>query len=156
MTPKDIANNFYTAFSQGDAGQMVNCYHEDVVFSDPAFGTLHGHRAQAMWQMLLSNKASALTVTYNLSEHTDHTAQVHWQANYLFGPSKRKVVNHVQASLVMKDGKIIRHADTFDFWKWSRQALGMPGLLLGWSPVIKSSVRKRTNALLDRYMASNP
>jgi hypothetical protein len=32
---------------------------------------------------------------------------------------------------VSKEGLIIEHRDHFELWRWSRQALGLKGLLLG-------------------------
>ena len=40
-------------------------------------------------------------------------------------------------------GLVRRHPDRFDLWRWSRMALGMPGVLLGWSPLIRNKVRKQ-------------
>ncbi len=34
---------------------MVSCYHDRVVFEDPAFGELQADDACAMWQMLCSS-----------------------------------------------------------------------------------------------------
>ncbi|WP_299159185.1 nuclear transport factor 2 family protein [uncultured Tenacibaculum sp.] len=45
---KTIIENFYKAFSKIDAEAMVQCYHEDIVFNDPAFGTLKGDKAKNM------------------------------------------------------------------------------------------------------------
>jgi hypothetical protein len=50
------------------------------------------------------------------------------------------------------DGRIVRHRDRFDFWRWSRQALGTPGLLLGWSPMLRSKIRERAGGNLRRFM----
>ena len=36
---------------------------------------------------------------------------------------------------------VIRHVDRFDFWRWSRQALGAPGWLLGWTSLLRGKVR---------------
>jgi hypothetical protein len=47
---------------------------------------------------------------------------------------------------------IVSHHDSFDFWRWSRQALGAPGLLLGWSPVLRNQVRKQANTSLRKYL----
>lgn len=38
-------------------------------------------------------------------------------------------------------GLIATHRDRFNFWRWARQALGAPGVLLGWSPSLKRKVR---------------
>ena len=37
-----LITRFYQAFQRLDAEAMVACYSPDVVFSDPAFGTLRG------------------------------------------------------------------------------------------------------------------
>lgn len=50
-------------------------------------------------------------------------------------------------------GLIATHRDRFDFWAWSRQALGMPGLLLGWTPFLRSKVRATAAANLQKYLA---
>ena len=32
---------------------MISCYHDNIIFSDPAFGELKGDDAKAMWQNAL-------------------------------------------------------------------------------------------------------
>lgn len=143
---------FYTAFSKGDAAGMVECYDDNIVFTDPAFGTLKGDRAKAMWQMLLSNKDSAVTVTFDVLESSASHGKVNWEAKYLFGPSKRKVHNKITATLKLKDGKIVEHTDEFNRWRWSRMALGFKGLLLGWTPIVAKAVNKTANSKLDKFI----
>jgi hypothetical protein len=63
------------------------------------------------------------------------------------------VVNHIQANFVFKDGLIYRHRDTFSFWRWSRQALGLTGWLLGWTPWLQKQVRQTAMSGLRKYMA---
>ena len=38
---------------------------------------------------------------------------------------------------------------------WARQALGPPGLLLGWTPVIRTAVRRKARAGLDEFLAAD-
>ena len=64
-------------------------------------------------------------------------------ARYLFTQTGRTVVNDIQARFVIRDGLICQHDDSFDLWRWSRQALGLPGLLLGWSPLLQNKVRQQ-------------
>mgnify|MGYP000423281271 CR=1 FL=1 len=52
----------------------------------------------------------------------------------------------------LPDGLIIEHRDSFDFYRWSRQALGVPGLLLGWSSFLQNKVRAQAAANLKRYL----
>ena len=53
-------------------------------------------------------------------------------------------------------GLIIKHRDRFDFWTWSRQALGTPGLLLGWTPMLRKKVRATAAGNLAKFLASSP
>ena len=86
MQTKEILHTFYTAFSKGDATTMTSCYHDDVVFEDPAFGKLTGKRAVAMWEMLLSKKEeSELSITFKVVDNK----HAEWVANYKYGPQKR-------------------------------------------------------------------
>ena len=50
------------------------------------------------------------------------------------------------------NGLIATHRDRFDFWAWSRQALGTPGLLLGWSPFLRNKVRATAAGNLQRFL----
>lgn len=53
-------------------------------------------------------------------------------------------------------GLIRTQRDSFDFWAWSRQALGAPGLLLGWTPFLHNKVRAQAAANLRKYLAGRP
>ncbi|WP_439151155.1 hypothetical protein [Winogradskyella sp.] len=48
----NLIETFYIAFQKLDAKTMNYCYHNNIVFEDPAFGVLKGNRAKAMWLML--------------------------------------------------------------------------------------------------------
>lgn len=152
MNNIDIITKFYSAFTEGNSEAMIECYHDDIIFEDPAFGRLEGKRAKAMWQMLLSQKTSEVNVTYNNIESENSTGQASWVARYNYGLQKRKVTNKVSANFKFKDGKIIHHKDSFDLWAWSRQALGAAGYLLGWTPFMRKKIQKTTGARLDKYM----
>jgi hypothetical protein len=80
-------------------------------------------------------------------------ATCNWVATYTFSKTGRKVVNHIKAHLRIQDGKITEHTDQFDIWKWSRQALGMPGLLLGWSGYLKNKIHQNARQNLEKFMA---
>jgi hypothetical protein len=61
------------------------------------------------------------------------------------------VINDIHASFIFRDGKIVRHVDQFDLWRWSRQALGTKGLLLGWTPLVRSAVQKQAAKGLAQF-----
>ena len=152
MTAVQIADNFYAAFSNHNSSEMIKLYHDDVIFTDPAFGMLKGDRAKKMWEMLLANSKSELKIQYEILDTSNEHATVSWTAKYIFGPQRRLVENHVTARLKIKQGKIVEHHDTFNMWKWSSQALGLSGRLLGWTGFMKKKVQLKTNRALDKYM----
>ncbi|MBI3131960.1 MAG: hypothetical protein HYZ13_11595 [Acidobacteria bacterium] len=59
----------------------------------------------------------------------------------------------LEAQFGFHEGKILAHRDQFDMWKWSRQAVGLPGLLLGWSPFLKKKIQVEARMQLAKYMA---
>ena len=135
-----LIETFYTAFQRRDAEAMAACYAPDVRFSDPAFGTLHGENAGDMWRMLCA-RAKDLTVRFSDVVADDSRGAAHWEADYLFSQTGRTVHNRIDATFAFRDGLIVVHDDVFDLWRWSRQALGLPGVLLGWSPLVRNKVR---------------
>ena len=142
----ELIERFYAAFDRKDGDAMAACYAPDARFSDPAFGELRGEEVGAMWQML-TGRAQDLSV--ELREHDDASAR--WIARYTFGRTGRKVVNDVRATFVIRDGLIAEHDDRFSFHRWSRQALGAPGLLLGWTPILRGATRRQARASLAKY-----
>jgi len=150
----ELIETFYTAFAKHDGQAMADCYHPDVQFSDPVFTDLKGPRAGGMWKML-TGRAKDLEVEFSNVSADDDTGKAHWDASYTFSATGRHVDNHIDATFRFADGKIIEHRDVFDLWAWTRQALGLPGVLLGWSPIVQGKVRRTAGASLDAYMAKN-
>jgi hypothetical protein len=72
-------------------------------------------------------------------------------ARYMFTQTGRPVVNDIQARFRFAGGLIAEHHDDFSFHRWSRQALGPSGLLLGWTPILRSAVRRKARARLDAF-----
>lgn len=68
------------------------------------------------------------------------------------GQTGRSVLNDIRAGFRFADGLIAEHRDDFDFYRWARQALGPVGLL-GWTPFVRSAVRRRAAARLDAFTA---
>ena len=143
---------FYAAFAARDGDTMAACYRPDSTFEDPAFGRLDGLEAGAMWRMLTA-RGEDLEVELLEHDATDLDGHARWRATYTFTQTGRPVVNDVRASFRFSgDGHFREHVDRFSFHAWSRQALGTPGLLLGWTPVLRAQVRKQARAQLHRSM----
>jgi len=149
-----IIQRFYTAFQQLDYAGMNNCYAKDAVFSDPVFGLLQYAETTAMWEMLCRNAKNFSLQFANIQLLDEEYATCDWTASYSFSKTNRPVVNHVRAYMRIGDGQITEHTDKFDLWKWSRQALGLPGLLLGWSGFIQNKVHHTAKGSLEKFMAN--
>ncbi len=153
MKNKDLITKFYTCFSNGEAEEMISCYHEHVEFSDPAFGVLKGDEAKNMWRMLIERSKGHLKIEFINVSANDERGSADWTAQYLFSKTGRNVFNEIHAEFDFRDDKIIRHNDNFDIWKWSKQALGLPGVLLGWSSFMQNKIRANARETLKQYVA---
>ncbi len=148
---------FYSAFAQLDADTMATCYADDVHFDDEAFSLRGKPQVMGMWRMLTDvTKAKGVDVwklEYSGIQADAITGQAHWDAHYRFSATGRMVLNRIDAQFTFNpQGLIAVHRDSFDFWTWSRQALGAPGLLLGWTPFLRNKVRTTAAANLRKYM----
>jgi hypothetical protein len=146
-----LIEQFYTAFQNGDYQAMQNAYHPKASFYDPVFELLPVNAVKAMWQMLVTN-ATDLKVTCSNISANDFNGKCRWEAWYTFSATGRKVHNVIDTSFEFKDGRIYTHHDQFDFWRWSKMALGPMGSLLGWSSLIQNKVRRKAQGRLKKFM----
>jgi ketosteroid isomerase-like protein len=149
---KELINKFYTAFSNSDFKEMASCYHQNIIFEDPAFGILNGESANKMWQMLIERSKGNIQITFSDVIADEFSGSAKWIATYNFTQTNRKVVNIIDAKFEFRDGLIIKHTDYFDLYKWSKQALGWKGFLLGWTNFMKNKIRKTAQKSLKIYM----
>jgi len=150
-------DNFYNAFARLDPDGMAQCYADDVAFDDEVF-TLRGKsEVMGMWRMLCAatkdKGADVWQLRYRDVKAAGAGGSAHWDAHYRFSATGRIVDNSIAAKFEFApDGRIVRHRDSFDFWRWSRQALGAPGLLLGWTPMLRGKIREKAGGNLRRFM----
>lgn len=155
MENEQIIRKFYESFAANNAEEMISCYNDEIEFSDPAFGLLKGDEAKNMWKMLIERAKGNLKINFSNVSANEKTGSADWTADYLFSKSNRKVHNEIHAEFEFKDGKIFRHTDTFDIWKWSKQALGISGFLLGWSSFMQNKIRQNARESLYEYIAKS-
>lgn len=149
----ELLTRFYSAFQRLDAKTMAACYAPDARFSDPVFPDLKGAEIGDMWRML-ATRAKDFSLTFDSVEADAQSGRAHWVATYLFSGTGNTVVNDIQARFVFRNGLIAEHQDSFDLWRWSRQALGAKGLLLGWTPIVHNAVRKQAAQGLAAFRKS--
>jgi ketosteroid isomerase-like protein len=151
MENEQLIRQFYESFARHDAAKMIECYASDVEFFDPAFGSLKGADAKNMWRMLVERGGGTIRIDFSNVRADAAKGSADWTADYLFSKTGRQVFNEIHAEFEFRDGKIIRHADTFDIWKWSRQALGPVGFLFGWSSALQNKIRQNALKSLREY-----
>jgi len=144
---------FYSAFNEKHAEAMAAFYHPDAVFNDPVFQNLKGAEIGMMWKMLCLQSTSLEIRAENI-QADEESGQADWTASYAFGKSHRKVHNRIHAEFKFKNGQIIQHIDHFDFWKWSRMALGPLGFLMGWNSVVKVNIQKQARVNLTKFITN--
>lgn len=152
---EETIRRFYTAFQKRDAAGMVACYAPDVQFSDPVFTDLKGERAGAMWKMLCE-RGKDLKIEFRDVRADASTGSAHWEAWYTFSATGRHVHNIIDATFEFRDGRIVRHTDRFDLHRWAGLALGLPGKLLGWTPLLQNKIRAMAAKGLADYLAKRP
>lgn len=146
---------FYAAFAKLDAETMAGCYAPQARFEDEVFKLEGARQIGGMWRMLSDATKAKGRAHWQLTTRDITDRSAHWDAHYLFSATGRQVLNRIDAEFEFdREGRIVRHRDRFDFWAWSRQALGMPGLLLGWTPFLRRKVQAQATANLQRYLAA--
>jgi hypothetical protein len=152
---EQIIQKFYTAFQQTDFRGMQQCYADDISFSDNAFPNLKGGSAKAMWHML-ADGSKDLKLTFNNIKANETEGSCDWEATYTFSLTGNMVINKIHADFVFGNGKIVKHHDEFDFWKWASQAFGLTGKILGWTSFFKHKVQASANERLQAFIQKNP
>ena len=133
---------------------MAECYHPKVHFIDPAFGLLKEGQVSKMWEMLLSRSKGNIKIEFFDVKADEFTGSAKWVATYNFSKTNRTVVNRISAEFTFQDGLIIKHTDSFDVWKWSKQAFGTTGYLLGWTGFFHKKIQQQALLSLKKFQES--
>lgn len=149
MLPRDAAGIFYQAMNNRDSVTMNALYAPSATFSDPVFPQLAGNEVQTMWSMLMRG-AQNFTVQHEILYADESTVGVKWIATYTFSQTGRRVVNEVETHMTFANGKIVTQNDRFNFYLWARQALGLPGLLFGWTSWFQRALQSKTRAKIEK------
>ncbi len=149
---EQLVSNFYTAFQQLDSAKMNACYSDDIIFFDPVFELLRANEVKMMWEMLCKNAKDFSLEFGNIQALDEEYYTCDWTATYQFSKTGRRVVNKVRANMRLADGKIIEHSDAFSLHRWSIQALGFSGWLLGWNKFFQRKIKNNAKRSLLQYM----
>ena len=150
---RKIIETLYAAFARLDADAMAACYAENARFDDAAFSLSGRGEIGGMWRMLCEAVKTKGRDVWKLEVSAITDTSAHWEPHYRFSATGRMVHNIIDARFEFDSaGLIVRHQDTFDFWRWSRQALGAPGMLLGWTPFLRAKERVQAAANLKKFL----
>ena len=150
---KATIERLYDAFARLDGETMQACYAADARFDDEVFSLQGATQIGGMWRMLCTATRDKGRAHWKLDTRDITERSAHWDAHYMFSATGRKVLNRIDAEFEFDGaGLIAKHRDRFDFWAWSRQALGVPGLVLGWTPPFRKQVKAQAAANLQRFL----
>lgn len=146
-----LIRSFFEAFQQKDYLTMQSLYDDRATFSDPVFHALNADQLKSMWEMFCK-RSRDLAIEFHTSSADQNTGIAIWHAMYTFSPTGKGVINKIQSRFTFQNGLIVEHIDSFHFYQWSKQALGIKGLLFGWTPFLKNKVRVSARKTLDQFM----
>jgi len=152
MDTTKLIETFYMGLREGNGDKMIACYHDDVVFEDPAFGKLKSNDAKKMW-LMLCEKGKETKIEFSQIEANEVSGSAHWEAWYNFSQTGRPVHNIIDAKFEFKNGKIIKHIDYFNLHRWASQAMGWKGKILGGTNFFKKKLHQQTKATLHKFKA---
>ncbi len=150
---KQLINTFYQSFQNKNYKAMQDCYADKAVFNDEVFVNLNAAEVKSMWEMLCK-KGKNFDINFFNVQANEETGSAQWIADYTFSKTGRKVTNKIQANFIFENGKILKHTDSFNFYKWASQALAIVGILLGWTSFLKNKVRKDAKKSLEKFMSN--
>ena len=130
---ENTLTKFYTAFANADVAKMCECYHPNIHFHDPAFGLLQGEEVFQMWKMLIEKSNGNLKIDFSEIKANEHLGSAKWIAKYNFSKTNRKIVNIIASKFL------------------SKQALGIKGLLLGWTGYMQKKIQEQARKTLKKY-----
>ncbi len=130
---------------------MQSCYAPNATFNDEVFLNLDFDNVCGMWEMFCV-RGGDIKIDFKDVSANQHEGKARWTATYVFSATGHKVVNEINANFVFENGKIIQHNDHFNFYKWSKQAFGIIGLLFGWTNFFKKKVQSKAIINLKKFI----
>jgi hypothetical protein len=156
--PRETITTLYQAFRALDGATMEQCYAASARFDDPVFSVQGRERIGGLWRMLCEGSIQQGRADWRLDFDSvvveGRKGYAHWEPRYRFGATGRRVHNVIDASFQFdEDGLILVQRDDFDLYRWSCQALGAKGRLLGWMPWFRTQLRKQAARRFEAWLA---
>lgn len=159
-----LVRRMFESLNRLDAGAVRGCYHPNATFHDPVLSLIGQDQIAALWAMICASARSSGTlpsgqpagVRWGITLRTLSADETHghadWDAYDRYAGAGRQTQTRIRSRFDFQDGLILRQCDDFQFWRWAHQALGWRGTLLGWTPMVRNSVRTQALSALVRHM----
>lgn len=149
--------DFFDALARLDAYALAQCYAPSARFEDAAWSLQGTEAIAAMWEMICDDTRRLGADVWRLEclriRGTRHRCKVDWRLSHRDPATGRLIHQRMESRfLLTRDGRIDFHENRFSLWRWSRQARGLSGWLLGWTPIMRQRVRHDAAQRLDRYL----
>lgn len=118
-----LPTTFLSAFGAHDHETMAKFCADDETLGDPLFTELDANGVRAMWRMFCTSDNN-IEVSFNHVQADDASGSARWETICVFPKARTTVHNKIGVSFSFRDGLNVRHRDHFDFYRWSRMALG--------------------------------
>lgn len=155
-TTAQALERFFDAMQRCDTEALRTSYHPALRFDDPLISTTSVGDRLDWCGMLWSPRDADGQRIWQLELEEVRTrgalATARWNLRYRYTPTKRLIDQALHSHFSFDaDGRITTQRDSFDFWRWSRQAHGLLGLLLGWTPLMWDQAREQARASLEDH-----
>ncbi|KAG8793616.1 hypothetical protein FRC16_010881 [Serendipita sp. 398] len=152
---EQLVEKYLAAYKAYDLAAMDACTDPEFTFSDPAFPSLNSKQAKGMFSMFVNNREkNKMELEYKDIKKgiNDLTYTATYTVRYIF--TGRPVTNVIQSTFTISptSNLLLSQVDAFPFYTWAKQALGLPGLLLGWTGYLQSQVQHNAGQSLEKYM----
>lgn len=152
--------DFYAAFKRLDPAAMQAAYAPGARFSNPLFQLQGSEEIGALWALVCTaihrKRLDQWRLDVSEVEATAQRGRARCQPHWRIRASGRVVQGVSDAEFSFdKQGRILSHVERFSFWHWSRQALGLRGALLGWTPLWRDQVGAWARQSLHAYLPSH-
>jgi hypothetical protein len=140
-----LVEQLFKAFQSKDTDAIFATYAADCQFDHPLIGRLSKNEFSMAIRAFMR-----ATPDYELAFQINHTdakrVDVEWTITHIFHLTAKVIKQHGTTTCFLSNNRIVQQIDKFDRRAWSRQAMGMTGLVLsfvpGWRSFIERELRR--------------
>jgi ketosteroid isomerase-like protein len=145
----ELAQQLFEHLAQRDGAAMARLYAPDARFGDPVFGELLGADIGRRLRLLTGQIDPSFSLeVVGVALLDADTAHAKWRSWGKIAPDSQSTRNEIVSTLLVRDGLITQHYDSFEFSQWAPQALGLTGRLFARSAWLQRRTQRRSRAAL--------